>query len=625
MTYDFAKSLTRSQKRNILLLADMVNAIAAFLLAWAVVRGTTLPGAEILEASKFFTVLMLTSLVLTLSFGLHRIKLNAFELQGMLEIGVVAIALGLTGVLANLLPGLKLPLQTFIVVAMSYAILSVGFRLALRQYLIWLYSKHQVRKRVLVYGAGQTGQQLVAALKTDHAFRPIGFVDDNPSIHDMTIGGLRVFSPIRIGDLVERELVDRVIIAMPSASDGIRAGISHRLRDLGCEVHSVPSFAELLVAGKSLNKTEPVQVDELLGRSAFSENLPEVNGAYNNRRVLITGAGGSIGAELCRQLLASAPECLVLLDHSEFALYNIHRELNGLEKTLGIVPVLGSVADPALMRRVMKDYAIDIVLHTAAYKHLPMVQSNIATGLNNNVLGTRIVAEAALEARVERFILVSSDKAVRPTSVMGASKRLAELVVQDMAARAEKTRFSMVRFGNVLGSSGSVLPLFQEQISSGGPLTITHPNVTRFFMTMSEAVSLVLLAGTFARGGEVFVLNMGKPVRIRDLARHMINHAGYSVKDTSNPTGDIEIVEIGLRDGEKLHEELLIGSDMLTTPHPKILRAQESSLTSAEISGLLADLEAAINNADDEAVRVIISKWVEPEHENVTVLNVVNG
>ncbi len=621
MLHDLALSLTRKQKSRILLFLDSVIIWLAFFGAWALAEGAFPSGAEVVQALRFPLVLMPATILLTIGFGLHRNKLNAYELQGMLESATIAVALGVIGALVNMLLGGRVPEQTFVVLSMSYAILSIGARLVLRWFLIRLYSRHRHRMRVLVYGAGQTGQQLAAALKTDHAFVPVAFVDDNPNLQGLTIGGLRVFGPTRIAKLIAEEGVSRVVLAMPSANPATRAVISQRLRDAGCEVHSVPSFAELLVEGKVTDRALPGGVNALLGRDAFSERLPEVNGAYRGRRVLVTGAGGSIGTELCRQLLNTAPERLLLLDHSELALYNINRELQALKTGCEIVPVLGSVTDAGLMHRIMRQQRIDVVLHTAAYKHLPMVQSNVTSGLKNNVLGTQTVAQAALEAGVERFILVSSDKAVRPTSAMGASKRMAEMVVQDMAARTDKTRFSMVRFGNVLGSSGSVLPLFQEQINAGGPVTLTHRRATRYFMTISEAVSLVLLAGTFARGGEVFVLDMGKPVPILKLARQMIRNAGYTIRDSENPDGDIEIVEMGLRAGEKLHEELLIGSDMLTTPHPKILRAQEGCLSHDALQEMLVDLRAAIAIADDAEVQAIIDQWIKPDSRRVTVLD----
>ncbi|HHS94920.1 MAG TPA: polysaccharide biosynthesis protein [Rhodobacterales bacterium] len=620
MLHDLLLSLSRRQKSRILLILDVLTAIFAFYFAWARVEGRVPAFHEIAQAIRFPAALVLFATALTIGFGLHRTKLNAYELQSILESTIIAVALGLVGTVVNMLPGPKLTEQVFVVLSMAYAIFSVSARVFLRWYVIGVYSRNGDRKRVLVYGAGQTGQQLAAALKTDHTFAPFAFVDDNPNLQGLSIGGLRVHSPADVGALIENERISRIILAMPSASPATRAAIARKLEKTGCEVHAVPSFAELLVEGRALDKSVQVIVKELLGRPAFKDSLPEVNGAYHKRRILVTGAGGSIGTELCRQLLSAQPECLVLLDHSELALYDIDRELQNLNQKSEIVPVLGSVTNAPLMRRLMQIYKIDVVLHTAAYKHLPMVQINQSVGLENNVMGTRIIAEAAEEAQVERFILVSSDKAVRPTSVMGASKRMAEIVVQDMASRSQGTKFSMGRFGNVLGSSGSVLPRFQSQIDAGGPVTLTHKRATRFFMTVSEAVSLVLMAGTFARGGEVFVLDMGKPVQIMKLARQMINHAGYTVRDAENPDGDIEIVDIGLRPGEKLHEELLIGSDMLTTPHPKILRAQETSPTSSEVQNMLDDLQRAIDLGDDAALQEVIGKWVETASPRLRVL-----
>ncbi len=621
MIHNLLVSLSRKQKSRILLLLDVINALTAFYFSWTLVMGG-LPSLDEISHNLYLpAVLVPTTVLLTIGFGLHRTKLNAYELQSMLESMTIAVALGLAGGLSNQIAGLHLPEQVFVILSMAYAILSVGTRLGLRWLLIHIYTRNADRKRVLVYGAGQTGQQLAAALRTDHAFVPVAFVDDNPNLQGLTIGGLRVFSPARLDEVIRSELIERVVLAMPSASPAVRAALTRKLAKTGCEVHSVPSFAELLVEGNAASKSVPVMVKELLGRPAFSESLPEVNGAYNNKRVMVTGAGGSIGTELCRQLLDTSPQCLVLFDHSELALYEINRELQELNGTCEVVPVLGSVCNASLVRRIMRVHKIDVALHTAAYKHLPMVQINQSVGIENNVLGTETVAKAALEAGVERFILVSSDKAVRPTSVMGASKRMAEMVVQDMAARATKTRFSMVRFGNVLGSSGSVMQLFQSQINAGGPLTLTHRRATRFFMTVSEAVSLVLLAGTFARGGEVFVLDMGKPVQILKLARQMIHNAGFTVRDENNPNGDIEIVEIGLRPGEKLHEELLIGSDMLTTPHPKILRVQEECPAPAEVAEMLKSLRHAIEAGDDAALGRVIMRWVEAASPKVRILD----
>ncbi|GAW33154.1 UDP-N-acetyl-alpha-D-glucosamine C6 dehydratase [Roseovarius sp. A-2] len=357
----------------------------------------------------------------------------------------------------------------------------------------------------------------------------------------------------------------------------------------------------------------------LLGRDALENELPDVSDVYSGRRILVTGAGGSIGSELCRQLVQCAPKTLILMDHGEHVLFQIERELRSLAPELEIIPILGSVCDAALVNVLMRAKKIDVVLHAAAYKHVPLVELNAIEGMRNNVLGTRTVANAAREAGVERFILVSTDKAVRPTSVMGGSKRFAEMIVQDLATRSDRTRFSMVRFGNVLGSSGSVIPVFADQIAQGGPVTLTHPEVTRYFMTIPEAVRLVLLAGSFARDGDVFVLDMGKPVAIQDIARRMIEASGYSVRDAANPRGDIEIEITGLRPGEKLHEELLIGSDMLTTPHPCILRAQEGHLSEIELAKALKSLSEAIETRDMALLRSILAQWIEQVEEDEAV------
>lgn len=468
------------------------------------------------------------------------------------------------------------------------------------------------RRPVLIYGAGQTGQQLATALWQDDKLRPAAFVDDAPRLRGLEIAGLRVHGAEDIDMLVERHGIERIVLAMPSATEAARTRITRRLARTGCEVHALPSFAEL-ITGKALTPydSRPIDPATILGRDALENELPGVTSAYAGRRILVTGAGGSIGAEICRQLVTCAPASLVLLDHGEHALFQIERELREMAEGVEIVPVLGSVCEAALVNVLMSARKIDVVLHAAAYKHVSMVELNAIEGMRNNVIGTRTVARAARAAGVERFILVSTDKAVRPASVMGASKRFAEMIVQDLATRSPGTRFSMVRFGNVVGSSGSVIPIFAEQIARGGPITLTDPDVTRYFMTIPEAVRLVLLAGTFARGGDVFVLDMGAPIKVRNIALRMIEAAGLSLRDADNPDGDIEITITGLRPGEKLHEELLIGSDMLSTPHPRILRAQEGHLPRRELSEALDALSEAIETRDVALLRRILGKWIE--------------
>lgn len=599
---------------------DLVWMIAAFIVAQALVIQPT-PGLDELVGSLSYLVIIVpVGAGFIQYFGLHRIKLNAYGMQGVVESGAMALIVGAAGYVGNFLPGIGagIPAAGFIVFAMLFLVFSVFGRLALRNLVRAIYSNGQNRKHVLIYGAGQTGQQLAAALLTDQEVEPVGFVDDNPALQKLTISGLRVHAPKAIRRLIQRDNIDRVVLAMPSASQPVRMRIAHRLRDIGVEVMAVPSFAEMVARGESRSEPAPVELSQLLGRDGLEADLPAVSDSYRSRRILVTGAGGSIGSELCRQLLACQPDCLVLLDHGELALYTIERELAELAPDINIVPVLGSIAEYELVLETLTTHRIDAVFHAAAYKHLPLVEDNCLEGLRNNVLGTKTVADAARVAGVERFVLVSSDKAVRPTSVMGSSKRMAELVVQDLATRSEDTLFSMVRFGNVLGSSGSVIPLFEDQIKRGGPVTVTHSDVTRYFMTVSEAVRLVLLAGSFARGGDVFVLDMGQPVVIRDLARQMIENAGYTVRDEAMPDGEIEIEITGLRPGEKMHEELLIGSDMLTTPHPKILRAQESRLSELEVANALQELRRAIESRDDPLARQVLSKWVETHEADET-------
>ncbi|WP_413463845.1 polysaccharide biosynthesis protein [Alloyangia pacifica] len=610
--YRSAISLSRPQKQFIFLAFDVAMVAAALTLA-LVLHGMVragLPSAA--QLTPLMILIMLSGGAISWYLQLPRIKLNAFETRGITRTALFSVltAVAALAIDALLAPGLALPVYfNFGILLM---VLSAAWRIALRHVTIVAYRRTKQRMRVLIYGAGKTGQQLVAALRHDDAIEPICFVDDNPTLQTLVVSGLRVHAPSTVKHLIETRAIDRVVLAMPSIRQPELARIAHRLRAIGCEVHALPSFAELVGEGELRKRVSPVSLDDLLGRGRLESELPGVSHAYSGRRILITGAGGSIGSELCRQLLGCKPECIVALDHSELALYNIDKELRDLSGNgLKITPVLGSVLDETLVARVLEQYRIDVVLHAAAYKHLPLVENNVIAGMRNNVLGTKVIAEAAREAGVERFILVSSDKAVRPTNVMGASKRLAELLVQDLATRSSDTRFSMVRFGNVLGSSGSVIPLFEEQIARGGPVTLTDTRVTRYFMTISEAARLVLLAGSFSRGGDVFVLDMGEPVPIHKLARQMIEGAGYTVRDEETPDGDIEIKVTGLRKGEKLHEELLISTDMLTTPHHKILRAQESYLSEFEIATAMKDLRQAIGERDEAFAREIIARWVE--------------
>jgi FlaA1/EpsC-like NDP-sugar epimerase len=621
MLYDFCLSLKAEQKRRILLSLDILWMCMAFVLAHALVQNRFPDGQTVLAALPYLVLSIPLAVALTVHFGLHRLRLNAYQQRSVLHTGVVAAVFGLTGAALSSLPFAPLPQSGFVVVAMSYLILSVGSRILLRSVLMRIYSAGEPRARVLIYGAGQTGQQLAAALSTDKKVQPIAFVDDNPRLQSMTVMGLYVHAPTQIAELIRTKGIERVVLAMPSVSQPAQARIARELRNIGAEVLALPSFAELVEKGEITKKIAPVEFTNLMGRNRLEEELPGVSDAYAGKNILVTGAGGSIGSELCRQLLACGPMKLVLMDHSELSLYNIERELAEMTNQITVVPVLGSICEASLVRHTLERHEINVVMHAAAYKHVPMVESNLIEGMRNNVFGTKILADEARAANVESFTLVSSDKAVRPVSAMGCSKRLAELIVQDLATRSQTTTFSMVRFGNVLGSSGSVIPLFQDQIARGGPVTVTHGDVTRYFMTIPEAVRLVLLAGSFARDGDVFVLDMGEPVPIRKVAKQMIEGAGFTVRSDENPKGDIEIQITGLRPGEKLHEELLIGSDMLTTPHPKILRAQEGCLSEIEVANVIQNLRKAIDIRDLEAVQSLLAKWIEKSNVEKIAIN----
>ena len=622
--YARAIAFTRKQKSLIFLAMDAFWIALTFTVSQALVLGIW-PNARLLSLIGIHLLILVPlGVAMIVVTGLHRVRLNAYQMRSAGQTAAVAMALGLIGAVMAILPDSQITPAGCVLFSSSFLILSVGSRQVLRDIVLAVYRHGKTRKRVLIYGAGQTGQQLAAALATDDAVEPVCFVDDNPTLQSLTLSGLTVYAPVQVPDLIVQKRIDRVVIAMPSVSQPVQARIARSLREMGCEVLSLPSFADLIEIGDTARSVPQMQMASLLGRNRLEKELPGVSDTYHGRRILVTGAGGSIGSEICRQLLTCNPQSLVLLDHSELALYAIDKELSDLRSPAPIVPVLGSIGERSLMRHILKQYKIDVVLHAAAYKHVPMVECNMVEGLRNNVIGTRILADEAKRAGVARFTLISSDKAVRPTSAMGCSKRLAELIVQDLATRSPNTVFSMVRFGNVLGSSGSVVPLFQDQIARGGPVTVTHPEVTRYFMTIPEAVRLVLLAGSIAQGGDVLVLDMGAPVAIRDVARRMIEGAGLSVRDQDTPNGDIEITYSGLRPGEKLHEELLISPDMITTPHPKIMRAQESHLSELEMANVMKDLRRIIESRDDKAARALLDRWIEGRSPTGPRLNLSN-
>lgn len=488
--------------------------------------------------------------------------------------------------------GTRTPLSVFPIYAAFALLLVGGSRLLARQFLNAF--PQQSAQPLIIFGAGAAGRQISAALMGSREYRPVAFADDQRVMQGSLIGGLQVHAPAKLPEVVKKWPGVSVLLAIPSASRKRRQEILDSLLPLGVHVRSLPDMSHIVSGEARVEDIRELDVTDILGRDAVSPNGALFSACIRGKSVMVTGAGGSIGSEICRQILRNRPKRLVLLEMSEIALYNIERELQMLvdaeELDIDIVPLLGDAKRRDRVLPALQAFGVQTVYHAAAYKHVPIVEHNVVEGVQNNVFSTWVTAEAAMEAGVETFVLVSTDKAVNPTNVMGATKRVAELVLQGIQGRSTRTRFAMVRFGNVLASSGSVVPLFQEQIRKGGPVTVTHPEVVRYFMTIPEAAQLVIQAGAMGQGGDVFVLDMGQPVRIVDLARRMIRLAGRSVRDAANPHGDIEIQFTGLRPAEKLYEELLIGKNVSGTEHPMILRAVEEHLPWGQLEPLLMQL-----------------------------------
>lgn len=604
-------SLTQRRKRSIFLFVDLAMIPLALLGAFAVHRSTLVPMADVTENILLLLLLFAVAPFLALVLGTTDIRLKDFDIAGWGKLAVFASLMAFIGLVFSESIGLGLPPGLHIVFGLIYTALIGGARVMLLQVVRAIYGRSDAITRVLIYGAGRTGMTLAAAMRSRGSIIPVGFVDDNAALAGLVVAGLPVFPGREVETAAANLRTNQVILAMPSAPAFRQNALSHRLERLGLDVQTLPAFAQLIGEAELIDQLMPVSPQILINRAQIDDPATaDEHQVYSGASVLVSGAGGTIGLELCRQLVAFNPRRLVLLELSEVALYSAERELRLLSKgRTEIVSILGSVRDSGLVSRVLRSNDVDVVLHAAAYKHVPLVEANPSAGLENNALGTATFAQCARDAGVRRFVLVSSDKAVRPANMMGMSKRFAELVVQDLATRSERTLFSIVRFGNVFGSSGSVLPLFLEQIASGGPVTLTDENVTRYFMTIHEAVRLVLLAGGFAKGGEVFVLDMGEPLSIRDLARRLIIASGYSVRDANNPDGDIEIVITGMRPGEKLHEELSVSSEVSGTAHPKITAVREPHLSEIETAAALRDLRETLRGRDEAALRAVARHW----------------
>ncbi len=637
----FLLAMPRHQKRLLQVFTDVALVWSALWLAFIVRLGIEDMYNPIKVHFWLFIAAPLVAIPLFIRFGMYRAVMRYFGNDALVAI-IKAVSLSslILAVVVYWYSNHETVVPRSIIFNYWWLSLVIigGLRLAMRQYFMgdWFSAVQHVPfanrddglTKVAVYGAGVAGNQLVAALRMGRTMRPVAFIDDDASIADRIISGLQVYESRRIQQMIDTTGAQELLLALPSTTRARRREILGFLEGFPLHVRSVPNFTDLANGSVKVDDIQEVDIADLLGRDAVPAQAELLEHCVSGLAVMVTGAGGSIGSELCRQIINLKPTTLVLFEHSEFNLYSIMAELEQrlLRESLSVrlLPILGSVRHSRKLLDVMKTWGINTVYHAAAYKHVPMVEHNIAEGVLNNVVGTLNTAQAALEAQVANFVLISTDKAVRPTNVMGSTKRLAELILQALSAelapvlfgdpgnvaRVNKTRFTMVRFGNVLGSSGSVIPLFHKQIKSGGPLTVTHPKITRYFMTIPEAAQLVIQAGSMGQGGDVFVLDMGEPVRIAELAEKMVHLSGLSIRSEKNPQGDISIEFTGLRPGEKLYEELLIGDNVVATEHPMIMSAHEDCFDWDLLKERLQDLVGAVERDDYTRVRQLLRETV---------------
>ncbi|UQV47061.1 polysaccharide biosynthesis protein [Janthinobacterium lividum] len=608
--------LSRFKKQLIAVTADLIFLPLTFCLA-IILRYDVVNLNLFLSYFWIIVAAPIVAIPIFIKIGLYRAVIRFIDqkIVYVVVFGVtlsVAVLLALAGLLTHMAGVSRGVFGIYWVSALTYVVAS---RFLARGVLL-----HQMGRRytrVAIYGAGKAGVQLASALRAGREYLPVAFIDDMKELRDATISGIKVHPVNALADVIEKYGVNEILLAMPALNKSEQKKILNSLEHLKVKIKVTPPVESLVSGELRVQDVRDIEIEDLLGRDQVSPDLSLISSCIIGKSVMVTGAGGSIGSELCRQIIRLKPSRLVLLDMSEFALYSIKQELKsineGYELGVDILPFLGSVLDTEKCQRILRSFSVETLYHAAAYKHVPLVEHNPIEGVRNNVFGTLSIAKAAMAANVKYFVLISTDKAVRPTNVMGTTKRLAELILQAFTREQSHTRFCMVRFGNVLGSSGSVVPLFRRQIEAGGPITLTHPEITRYFMTIPEAAQLVLQAGAMGTGGDVFVLDMGEPVKIMDLAERMIHLSGLEVKSKSAPDG-IEIQHVGLRPGEKLYEELLIGGNVEGTEHPLIMRAEESEVPWQDLKKILDEMDLACNNFNFEALRNLLLRAV---HEYV--------
>jgi FlaA1/EpsC-like NDP-sugar epimerase len=619
-------ALPRKTKRLIMVTADAVAIPTALWAALALKFDRLDPALD--RTLAYFVVAAASALLFFAILGLYRAVVRFMGPKAMVTvIAGVSLSVLVLAVFDRFIASHQIPLSAlgiYWALALPYV---GGSRFIARSLFLRAAGASRSGVRVAIYGAGNAGARICSILQGSPDFLPVAFIDDRRSLQGSNVSGVRVYGPEDLEDLVRQKRIDRILLAMPSAPRRRRREILTALEPLGVHVQTLPNLSDLISGRAQISELRDVDVADLLGRDPVPPKPKLFGSCIRGKCVLVTGAGGSIGSELCRQIIRLNPSRLVLFEMSELALYTIERELEEVAQrerlSVEIVPLIGNAHHRHRVREVLAAFAVQTVYHAAAYKHVPIVEFNVVEGIHNNVISTWYTAEAALETGVETFVLVSTDKAVNPANVMGATKRLAELVLQALQERTTQTRFCMVRFGNVLASSGSVVPLFQEQIRRGGPVTVTHPDVIRYFMTIPEAAQLVLQAGSMAKGGDVFVLDMGRPVRIDDLARRLVNLMGLTVRDGTHPDGDIEIEYTGLRTAEKLFEELLIGSNVTGTDHPMIMRAMEHHLPWAKMQEILNDLLVALASFDCHRALALLGEAVAEYETGIDIRDYV--
>lgn len=604
--FDFLIGLPRTIKRIISLLLDFGFIILAYFAAFAIRYDSNFA----FYSKEYWSVLVFSLIITLLVFirlGLYRAVLR-FVTMGILKTAILGTFISTITILLNsYILQVTIPRTVPFLYFVFLTLFIVGSRFFFKVLLGFVQNNKQ---SVIIYGAGDSGRQLLTALNQTNKYFVAAFVDDDRKLHKLVLHGIKVYSPHSLPKLISQHNVKQILLAIPSASASCRKAIINQLAQFPCEVLSVPGIEDIVTGKAKLTTLNRVSIDDLLGREPVKPVQELLSANITGKVVMVTGAGGSIGSELCRQIIYQKPAKLILFELNEFSLYAIEAELRQMIKQadldLKLLPIIGSIQNQQYVSNIMKTFKIETVYHAAAYKHVPLVEYNVVEGVRNNILGTLNCALSAIENSVETFVLISTDKAVRPTNTMGTTKRIAELILQALAKIQTETRFCMVRFGNVLGSSGSVVPLFRRQIEQGGPITLTHPEITRYFMTIPEASQLVIQAGAMGKGGDVFVLDMGESVKIIDLARRMIQLTGLSEKTQTNPEGDIEIKITGLRPGEKLYEELLIGDNVQKTTHPRIMAANEIMLEWDKLKPLLDNLAQYCDHYAVEEIRTLL-------------------